>query len=98
MELKLTFEQLDEIVREGHDVELEGEKYIHESELPSEMDDHGIAETHIYKRESDGKYFRIDLYLVRYGHEWYEFESDYNDGELTEVEKREVSVVKWVTK
>jgi len=96
MKLKVDFETLSELVRDGYDFELSGENYKHVKELPEDMDDNGRYVSHIYQRESDGKYFRIDLFWVRYGYEDYSFEKDYNDGELTEVEKREVTVTKWV--
>lgn len=96
MKLKVDFETLSELVRDGYDFELSGENYKHIKELREYMDDNGRSVSHIYQRESDGKYFRIDLFWVRYGYEDYSFEKDYNDGELTEVEKREVTVTKWV--
>jgi len=96
MKLKLTFDQLSEQVRESYDVEIEGIKYNHVAELEEDMDDNGRYVSHIYQRESDGKYFRVDLFWIRYGYEDYSFEKDYNDGDLTEVEKREVTITRWV--
>ena len=96
MKLKLTFDQLSEQVRESYDVEIEGIKYNHVAELDEDMDDNGRYVSHIYQRESDGKYFRVDLFWIRYGYEDYSFEKDYNDGDLTEVEKREVTITRWV--
>jgi len=96
MKLKLTFDQLSEEVRESYDVEIEGIKYNHVAELDEDMDDNGRYVSHIYQRESDGKYFRVDLFWIRYGYEDYSFEKDYNDGDLTEVEKREVTITRWV--
>ena len=93
--IKFPYNVLDELVIEGYDVELDSEKYVHVADLGEDMDDDFKHRSHIYKRESDGKHFRIDLTYVRYGYEWYEFESDYNDGALIEVEKREKVITTW---
>lgn len=93
--IKFPFSVLDELVIEGYDVELDGEKYVHVADLGEDMNDDFKYRTQVYKRESDGKHFQVDLTYVRYGYEWYEFESDYNDGYLTEVEKREKVITTW---
>lgn len=98
MKSKLTFDQMYEEVMDGYDVQIHGIKYKHVAELPENMDDNGRYVSHIYQRETDGKYFRVDLFWIRYGYEDYSFEAGYNDGELVEVEKREVTITKWVAK
>lgn len=98
MKLKVDFETQYHTVMDGYDFELENETYKHISELEESMDDNGRYVTHIYQRESDEKYFSIELFWIRYGYEDYSFKGDYNDGVLREVEKQEVTVVKWVAK
>lgn len=96
MKIKFTFDQLSDYVRDEADVNVDGVKFVHVTALPEDMDDNGRYVSHIYQRETDGKHFRVDLFWIRYGYEDYSFEKDYNDGDLTEVEKREVTVTKWV--
>lgn len=96
--VKLTHEIVSETILDANgDFEFNGENYAFETQLPTEMtDDFKHFEfIYIYKRKSDGKYFRITITLIRYGYEWYEYETDYNDCELIEVEKREVTVTTW---
>jgi hypothetical protein len=98
MGIRVDFDTLSDEIRDGADFELNGETYTHVDELPENMDDNGRYVTHIYQRSSDGRYFSIDLFWVRYGYEDYSFEKSFNDGDLDEVEKKEVVVVKWVAK
>lgn len=78
------------------DFEFEGEQYEYVEEIERSMDDNGRDFTYLYKRKSDGKYFMITVYQVRYGYEDYSYDSDFNECDLIEVEKREVTVTTWV--
>ena len=93
--VKLPFEILDGFIKYGDSVEYDGDTFTRIEYLGEDTDDDFKQRTYIYQRKSDGKYFRSDLTFIRYGYEWYEFESDYNDGELIEVEKREKVITTW---
>lgn len=67
--------------------------FIEESD--SGKNDNGSYETLIYQRKTDEKYFSITINFVCYGHENYCYESLVNDGELSEVNKKEETTVSW---
>lgn len=94
--IKLTEEIVEEtIFYNESDFEFEGEQYEYVEELEREIDDNGRYFTYLYKRKSDGKFFKIDVFQVRYGYEDYGFESGFNECELIEVEKREKVITTW---
>lgn len=99
MTIVLGREKMEELYRddtfEGYDFEHDGETYVYVDEASSNMDDNGSYETLIYQRKSDGKHFSITITHVRYGYEDYGYEEWANEGELTEVEKRERVIVSW---
>lgn len=94
--IKLTHEIVKEKIfyNEG-DFEFEGEQYEYVGEIDSSIDDDGRDFTYLYKRKSDGKYFRIVVWQARYGYENYSYEEYGNDCELIEVEKREKVITTW---
>ena len=93
---RVPFEVMNDDIMDGFDFEHEGEKYIFVEELKAEMDDNGRYRDYIYKRESDGEYFKINLKWARYGYEDYSFESFMNDGELEPTHKEEIVIYRWV--
>lgn len=90
-----------EIVKEtifysSGDFEFEGETYVlHEDLGIVGVDDDGRVFSYIYKRESDGKFFRIEINQIRYGYEDYGYEDFANDNELYEVEEVEITRKVW---
>lgn len=87
----------DDIWLNEADFEFGGEKYIYHDQLEGSMDDDGSSHPFIYKRESDGKFFMIVVYRVRYGYEDYSYEDFVNECELFEVEAKEVKITRWVS-
>lgn len=75
---------------DGYDFEFNNEKYIGVEELEVEMDDDGKTHSFIYKRESDGKFFQVNVNRVRYGYEDYCYEDFANDFNMTEVYQKEI--------
>lgn len=95
--IKVPFELINDLIDEGYDFSLEDEYYIlHESDYDEGMDDDGCWKSHIYKRESDGKFFIIYVNRIRYGYENYALESWVNDDvELKEVKKITITNEIW---
>lgn len=96
MKIKLYNEQM-EAIKKGFNLIINNEKWRFIDEIvESDMDDHGKYNEYIYQRPSDNKYFRITIFLCRYGYEDYGFEFDSQDNHAYEVEKREVVKYEWV--
>lgn len=98
--IKISEDRLEElvsedIITEGGDFGLDGEEFVFIEELNEDMDDNGKSRTYIYQRKSDAKHFMIEITFVRYGYEWYSFEKWANNGELIEVERKEVVTIEW---
>jgi len=94
--IKLTHDIVkNDIFYEESDFEFDGETYEYVEELDRSMDEHGRDFTYLYKRKSDGKYFRITVWQERQSYEDYCYEEYGNDCELIEVEKREKVITIW---
>lgn len=98
--IKISEEKLSElvgedIITEGYNFGLDGEEFEFIEELDEDMDDNGKYRSYVYQRKSDAKYFMIEITFVRYGYEWYEFDKSANNGELVEVERKEVVTIEW---
>lgn len=69
-------------------------EYI-EQERKREEDEYGKYYSYIYKRPSDKKYFRINIFYCRYGYKDYGYESDMQDNYAYEVKQKEITTVIW---
>ncbi|EOO20010.1 hypothetical protein [Bacillus cereus] len=76
---------------------IDGVKYEQHDELESDMNDNGRYDSYILQRESDQKFFQLNVYYVRYGYEDYGFEISYQDKEIYEVEEQVINITKWVS-
>lgn len=61
-----------------------------------EEDENGRYYTHIFKRPSDGKFFRITIFYCRYSYKDYGYENYLQDMTAYEVEKKEITMTQWV--
>ncbi|MFL1672160.1 hypothetical protein [Paenibacillus dendritiformis] len=93
--IKLTEEHLRQMFDEKYPVEVDGELYRYHERVDHEVDDNGQTITFVLKRESDGAFFMTELYLVRCGYEWYEFDPSLCELEMTQVEKAAKTIEVW---
>lgn len=76
---------------------INGEEFNYITEEDSETDDDdGRIIYYIFQRPSDKKFFRVSLYLCRYGYEDYGYESSCQDLHAYEVEEKEIVKTYWV--
>jgi len=64
--------------------------------VTEEISEDGKYFNYIYQRPSDKKFFRVSLYLCRYGYKDYGYEYSLQDLEAYEVEEREIVKRYWV--
>lgn len=96
MKVKLTDEQMQAIDNESALI-VDGEEWEYiEQDGESEEDEHGRYYYHIFKRPSDGKYFRITINYCRYGYKDYGYEDYMQDKTAYEVERKEIKTIEWV--
>lgn len=97
MKIKLTNEQMKDISDEN-DLIVDNEIWKYEEQDGErEEDEQGRYYSYIYRRPSDGKYFRINIFYCRYGYKDYGFEADMQDNTAYEVERKEITTVQWVS-
>jgi len=95
MKIELTREQMQAIKDESKlIVDNEEWEYV-EQDGEEEEDEKGRYYSHIYKRPSDGKCFRVNLFYIRYGYKDYGFESNSQENVAYEVEKKEIIKYEW---
>ncbi|WJX07505.1 hypothetical protein [Bacillus cereus] len=95
MKIKIRFEHYEQLTL-NEEVIIDGEQYTIYAQLETEEDENGRYLTYILERESDDKLFRMDVFLIRYGYDWYDLESSYQDNEIYEVKETLVKVKKWI--
>ena len=97
MKINLTDEQMRAVSDECNLV-VDNEEWEHiEQDGEKEEDEQGRYYSHIYKRPSDGKFFRINIFYCRYGYKDYGYEDYMQDNYAYEVEKKEIVTTQWVS-
>ena len=96
MNIKINGEHYEEFRDYGF-ITIDGIKYEQYDELESDMDENGRYDSYILQRESEQKFFQINLTYVRYGYEDYGFDKNYQDNEIFEILEKVITTTKWTS-
>jgi hypothetical protein len=96
MKIDLTKEQM-RAIHDEDDLVIDNEIWDYECEEDNGENRDGRYRTYIYKRPSDNKYFKINLFYCRYGYDDYGYEDYMQDKTAYEVERKEVTTIEWVS-